>query len=65
MIFDLPTECGRKAVTTWPEKVAAHGDIRANTYKGIVRVVGDASMETQDEKSGLARVSDSRAMTDI
>lgn len=65
MIFDLPYECGRKAVTNWPEKAAAHGDIRANTYKGIVRVVGDAPMADQDEKSGQAGVSDSRAMTDI
>ncbi len=72
MIFDLPYESGRNSVMTLPQQVVAHGDVRANTYKGIVRVVGEVQPLDQDklnsssqDKPNNARVNDSCAMSDI
>lgn len=40
-IFDLSYENARHSVISVPEKAVSHGDIRVNTFKGIVRVVGE------------------------
>lgn len=38
VLFDMSPEHSRAAITTLAEDTVAHGDTRANTFKGIVRL---------------------------
>lgn len=38
ILFDIPQEHSRHAVTSIAEEIVAHGDTRARAFKGIVRV---------------------------
>lgn len=38
ILFDIPQEHSRHAVTSVAEETVAHGDTRARAFKGIVRV---------------------------